>query len=304
MTEPDGADGIVVDHLTPKESFELLAHEIRLRTVRTLDEDGPLAHAALREQVGVDDPGQFNYHLRKLDGQFVREDDDGYDLTASGRRVVGAILSGGYTSDLSGETVPADADCLRCGGPLSVHLEDGGVYVACEDCDLQYNDVDIPPGVLEGYDLDDLYGLVDRWVKRHLTAAQYGFCYRCDGPVDQWVARATDDDWADGAPEYLADLPVEAILRQQCARCDDERHSVVAAAAALEPAVVGFHHDHGVDVRETPLASLDWLELGVTTVESTDPLVVSVPVALDGETLVVSFDRDFSLVDERRGHGD
>jgi hypothetical protein len=301
MTGTDGEEGVVVEHLTPEESFERLASEIRLRTIRTLDEGGPLAHADLRERVGVDDPGQFNYHLRKLDGQFVREGENGYDLTAAGRRVVGAVLSGGYTSDLRGETVPADADCLRCGGPMETHLEDDGVYLACRDCDLRLNDVDIPPAVLKGYDLSELHGLVDRWVKRRLTATQYGFCYRCDGPIDQRIARTTDDaDWADGVPDYLDDLPVEVILRHRCPRCGDERHALVPSVAVLEPAVAGFHHDHGIDVRETPLSTLDWLEMGVATVESTDPLVASVPVTLDGETLVVSFDADFSLVDDRR----
>ncbi|PSP74926.1 ArsR family transcriptional regulator [Halobacteriales archaeon QS_1_68_20] len=300
MTGSDGEDGVVVDRLSPEESFERLAHDIRLQTILTLDDDGPLSHAALRERVGVDDPGQFNYHLRKLDGRFVRDDGDGYDLTAAGRRVVGAVLSGGYTADLAGDTVPADADCLRCGGPLETHLAYGGVYVTCNECGQTFNDVEMPPSALEGSDPSEIYGLVDRWAKRRLTAAQYGFCHRCDGPIDQRVRRATEDVWEEGIPGWLADLPVEAVLEHRCTRCEEQRYSLVAAVAALEPAVASFHHEHGVDVRETPLTDLDWLEMGVTTVESTDPLVVTVPVTLDDETLVVSFDADFSLVDERR----
>ncbi|SFB68503.1 hypothetical protein SAMN05444422_101153 [Halobiforma haloterrestris] len=303
MTADDGTE-VVVERLTPEESFERLAHGIRLRTIRVLDEAGPLSHGTLRERVGVDDPGQFNYHLQKLEGQFVRNGDDGYDLTPAGRRVVGAILSGGYTSDLAGETVPADADCLRCGGPLETHLEDGGVHLSCRDCGTRLNGVDIPPGVLEARDLEDVHGIVDRWVKRRLTAVQYGFCHRCDGPVTQRILRGVDDDWEDGVPDWLSTLPVDVVLRHRCARCEVERHALVAAVAVLEPAVVGFHHDHGIDVRETPLPDLEWLEMGVTSVESTDPLVVSVPVTLGDETLVVSFDAEFSLVDERRTQAD
>jgi hypothetical protein len=301
MTGPDGGDGMVVDHLSPEESFELLAHESRVRTIQTLDEDGPLPHATLRERVGVDDPGRFNYHLRKLDGQFVREGDEGYDLTVSGRRVVGAVLSGGYTGDLAGEPISMDADCLRCGGSQAYHLDDDGVYVACRDCDLTFNRVEIPPGVLEGSGRGDVPDLVDRWLKRRLTTAQYGFCYRCDGSVDQRVIRVTDDgDWRDDVPGWLADLPVDVLVRHRCVRCGDERDAFVATMALFDPVVVGFHHEHGIDVRETPMVDLDWLEMGVTTVESTDPLVVTVPVTLDEETLVVSFDAGLSRIDDRR----
>lgn len=301
MADSDGGQLAVVQQLTPEESFERLSHEIRVQALRTLNEHGPLSHARLRERVGVVDSGQFNYHLQKLNGLFVHQTDEGYDLTPAGRRVVGAVLSGGYTSDLTGETVPADADCLRCGGQLVTHLEDGGVYVTCRDCEQRFNPVDIPPGVLEGCDLSELYDLVDRWVKRQLSGALYGFCHRCDGTLDQRVLRVADDaDWEGHDADWLDGLPIEALLRHQCARCGTERYALVAAVAALHPAVVGFHHDHGIDVRETRLTDLDWLKMGITTVESTDPLIVAVPVSLDGDTLSVSFDADFELVDERR----
>lgn len=301
MTDTATGDGVVVERLAPEESFGLLAHEIRVRIVRALDDAGPLSHTALRERIGVDDPGRFNYHLRKLDGQFVRGRDDGYELAPAGRRVVGAVLSGGFTGDLAGETVPANADCLRCGGPLATRLTEKGVSVVCLECDQRFNGVDVPPGALAGCDRGEVYELVDRWVKRRLAATQYGFCHRCDGPIDRRVVLTADEEaWADRDAEWASELPVEALLRDHCTRCGDERHALVAAAAALHPALVGFHHERGVDVRETPLTDLEWLEMGVTAVASTDPLVVSVPATLSDETLVASFDAGFELVDERR----
>ena len=300
MTESDGSDGIVVDRLAPADSFERLAHEVRLQTIQVLNEEGPLPHARLREHVGVDDPGRFNYHLQKLDGTFVREVEEGYDLTAAGRRVVGAVLSGGYTSNLSDETIPADAECLRCDGGLTIHVESDGVFLGCVDCDQTLNEVEIPPGVLEGCERTALYPLIDRWVKRMLSAARYGFCHRCDGPIDHRILRTVDEHWDGGVPEWLDGIPVDVVFRYRCHRCGEERYAVVASVALLDPAVVGFHYDHGVDVHETPMTALDWLELGVTTVESTDPLIVSVPVTIDGETLVASFDENFTRVAVRR----
>lgn len=48
------------------------------------------------------------------------------------------------------------------------------------------------------------------------------------------------------------------------------------------------------------MRDLDWLEMGVTAIESVDPLVVTVPITLGDETLVVSFDDVLTLVDEQR----
>ncbi len=289
-------DAVVVEQLTPEESFECLAHEVRMQTVRVLDEQGPLAHGELRERVGVDDSGRFNYHLQKLDGQFVRKGEEGYELTAAGRRVVGAVVSGSFTSDLEGKEVPSEAECFRCGGTLATHLEKGGANMTCMDCGQRLNSVDIPPRVLEGCATADLHGLVDRWVKRRVSSVEYGFCHRCDGPVEDQLVLATGPE----TPRWLDDLPVEAAVHQRCSRCGVEYHALVPGIAVLHPAAMGFHYDHGVDVRKTPMADLDWLQMGVTAVESTDPLVVSVPMALDDETLVLEFDEEMALVDEYR----
>lgn len=301
MSGDEREDDLVVDRLAPAESFKRLSHAVRIRTLRTLDADGPLRHAALRERVGVDDPGRFNYHLQKLGDQFVANGDEGYRLTPAGRRVVGAIESGEYTGDLIGETIPSDADCLRCGGRLDTHVEDGRVYVSCRDCDTKVNSVDIPAIVLESTDIENLYSVLDRWVKRRLASTQYGFCHRCNGPIETALVSVDDEAaWEGRHREWATKLPVEALYRATCPHCNTERHAMIPAVAVLQPAVVGFHHEHGIDVRSTPLTDLDWLEMGVASITNTDPLAVSVPITLDEETLSVIFDADVSLVDERR----
>ena len=64
--------------LQPDEAFVTLGNETRIEILRALqDAGGPLAFSELRDRVGVDDPGQFNYHLGKLAGHFVRKDEGG-----------------------------------------------------------------------------------------------------------------------------------------------------------------------------------------------------------------------------------
>ncbi|MFC4357215.1 winged helix-turn-helix domain-containing protein [Halobium salinum] len=260
----------VVSRLSPEEAFSLLGHETRLRTLETLSAaDGPLAFSELRERVGADDPGGFNYHLGKLVGRYVRKVDgaaesgtrasltaapdtvEGYELTMPGRRMVGAVLSGGTTKGLDGDAdpVPVDADCPNCGAAMRAQFRDHGVRVGCDDCPFDFTNPEIPPGALEGRPHEAVPELVDRWLKRGSAVAEHGFCEVCDGPFERRFLVSTDDD----APDWLTgEAGAEVTVRDRCARCGYGWHSSVAAAVTDHPAVVAFHWEHGVDLRETP----------------------------------------------------
>lgn len=288
---------VVVERLSPDEAFELMAHETRFRILRALDEvDDPLAFSEVRKRVGVEDPGQFNYHLGKLVGRFVREDDEGYRLTAAGRRVVGAVLSGGYTSVLEGDPVPMDVPCLNCGAPMETRFREDGITVGCDDCDMTFANPDVPPGILEDRSREDAPAVVDRWSKQLMHAMTYGFCDCCDGPVEETVYLPDDDvapDWVDGEQ-------FDVRVRYDCGRCSQRWDSLIPAVVVAHPAVAGFHHEHGVDVRKTPMWELDWLRAGAATVVNEDPLRVEVPVTVDDETRVFTFDADLDVVDDRQ----
>ncbi|MFC7044931.1 hypothetical protein ACFQH6_05385 [Halobacteriaceae archaeon GCM10025711] len=79
-------------------AFDLLSDETRLHIIQALFEhrrehpDQPaVPFSRLRSRAGVDDAGQFNYHLGRLRDRFVAKTDDGYTLTPAGE-AVGALL--------------------------------------------------------------------------------------------------------------------------------------------------------------------------------------------------------------------
>jgi len=83
MTEDDGDEDV-----PPEDAFSLVANETRMDVLKALWEaDGPRSFSALRERVGVRDSGQFNYHLGKLVGHFVRKTADGYRLSLDDREL-------------------------------------------------------------------------------------------------------------------------------------------------------------------------------------------------------------------------
>ncbi|MFW6448095.1 MAG: DUF7351 domain-containing protein [Halobacteriota archaeon] len=290
-------DRPLVEDVDPEAAFKRLGHQHRLATLLALDEASALTFSDLRERVGADDPGGFNYHLRQLDGLFVEQVEGAYELTPAGRRVVAALHSGAFTSDFVDQTIDTDHRCLRCDGTLQVHLERKGMSVSCRSCELRYNHVEIPPRAVVDHDRGELFDLVERWVKQWITTAEYGVCPRCDGRMGRRVLRADDpDDWGGAIPGWVQDLPVSVVLRYQCERCGETRFGHAAAVAALHPIVAAFHHEHGIDVRRIPLPDLEWLSLGSATVASTDPLRIEVVAEVAGDALRVTFDRDFELV--------
>jgi len=86
-TDPDAADTDPVP--AAAETFSLLSDETRVRILVALSQaaDDPVSFSDLRSRVGVDDSGQFNYHLDRLCERLVTKTDDGYLLTDSGEAV-------------------------------------------------------------------------------------------------------------------------------------------------------------------------------------------------------------------------
>lgn len=108
-------------------ALETLSNEHRLAILRTLAEaDRPLSFSELRKAVGIDDPGQFNYHLTELCERFVRKEDGGYSLGHRSERVV---LAAGDIEP-KGATDATTEGCPVCGEPdcdrlIHLHLASG-----------------------------------------------------------------------------------------------------------------------------------------------------------------------------------
>ena len=296
MSDGDAEGRDVVDQLSPERAFEIVGHETRLAILDALnDAEGALSFGDLRRRVGADDPGGFNYHLRQLTDRFVRASDEGYRLRPPGRRVVGAVLSGAFTQSMAGETVAVDGSCTVCDGSLVAAFEGDGVRVVCADCEWVNSGPAVPPAVIADRPTEDAPAAAGRWLRRKALSSKLGLCPNCDGRLDRRLRLPDDDD----APDWFDGHISAAVRVADCRRCGHWWHAIAEVAILAEPAVVAFHHEHGVDAIETPAWELDWLEHGLASVASEDPLRVAVPVTLEGETKTFVVDRGVSVVDVR-----
>lgn len=281
-------DGAV---LTPEAAFGLLGNESRVAIVRALGEasEERLSFSKLRERAGIRDSGGFNYHLDRLVDTFVRREADGYALTFAGARVVGAILSGTFTEKGATEEFELDSTCPVCGSTISASYRDERVTVRCPGCDERLSHFGFPPGGFEDRDATELTRTFDRWLRNVFALLADGICINCSGRTHGSLTTES---------EYTKDGE-EVAVAFSCERCGDAATASVGSFVVEHPAVVAFHHDHGVDVDETTGWGLPWLRNERTELRSADPLRAATRIELDGATLELAVDErlDVTVLD-------
>jgi len=290
------------------EAFGLVANETRFDILRALweaskDEPDAVQFSRLREYVGIDDSGQFNYHLDELVPRFVRKEEDGYGLTHAGRQVIGAAVSGVYTDAETTAVEPIDVgECAECGGQLEARYDSGEMEIECLDCELVVTDgMAAPPVVAATHDESALPDAFSRHLKTRIETMNQGFCPLCRGGVDRALTRFTESEPA-LTSDAGEDGPFEDVLdvRYACRACGFEAHGVVGTALASEPVVAAFLFDQGIEVSDTLVWEFDWLYDFDAEITSEDPVRVEAILDVDGEQLVLTLDGTLDVVDHER----
>ena len=307
-------------------AFELLGDETRLAILLALwdasephAEDDGLSFTDLRDRVGIRQGGQFNYHLDKLVGRFVRKTDEGYGLRRSGRKLVQSIIAGTGIEDPVLEPTPIDAPCPFCDAPTAITYERHYVYRVCTECD---GDVDPgsehPRGSLSGWTFEPT-GLSGRTAEDVYTASTLktfariglrfeGICPDCSGTVEwSFEVCADHDASSDGTcPECGRKRAV--VAREACTVCKSAGVGSPAIKTLLHPAVVSFYYDHGIEVGFTGntdytdvVRTLQLVEGFEEEVRSTDPVRVRVTVSHDEDELRLLLDEALNVVEVDRG---
>lgn len=274
--------------LAPAEAFAALGDETRVAIVETLaeavageGEDG-LTFSELRKRVGVEDAGQFNYHLDELRGQFVAKRDGKYRPQHPALQAVVAIKSGTYT-DRSSRTATLDRECPLCGGQTEATYDDGFVEVSCLGEHDRLFGTRVPPAAAADRSVEDVVTLAAVETNRDVARAIDGTCFLCWGSTT--VERF----------EHDGDEPLHANL--SCDNCWLRSTFPVAAAIVTHPAVVSLYHRHGRDVRTEWLLSLEFVrDPDATTVVSTDPYRVRVDVSVGEDAVALTLDDDLNVV--------
>ncbi|QPV63798.1 winged helix-turn-helix transcriptional regulator [Halosimplex litoreum] len=293
------------DAVAPTALFELLADETRLSIVRELAgvrrsnwQWAGLSFADLRRAVGVEDAGNFSYHLEKLRGPLVVKDGEEYHLRNRGMQLVSAVESGEYTGP--GETVRGETefDCPYpdCDRALEVAYDDQYCRIRCPDHHV-FNGTAIPPVAADHLTASELLAVTMLDLREQVERARAGVCPNCWGPVDAALPSP-----APSLPSMDdVGVPDDALLATfTCGRCPTSFDLPPGACVVDHPAVLAFYHDHGEDIRYRPYVALPFCSIGRADLESEEPVRVRVDVRLDDDTLHLWLDAETNVVEYER----
>ncbi|KAB1197217.1 MULTISPECIES: helix-turn-helix transcriptional regulator [Haloferax] len=281
MNEPnkhsDGTD--TAEEMTA--TFATLGNETRLRIVRSLwgVPGGEATFSELQAAVGMRDSGQFNYHLNKLVGRFVQKDDNRYRLSSAGVLVLGAILSGSYTTS---DRVPPYAfgdACLNCDATLLATYEDEHARVFCPTCPTFTLSTYVPPRILEQYGREQVHVALDHWGRLTVETLRLGICTNCHSRVDPELRHQTED----------VDV---SLVAYECERCPKDSQISLGMYLMRDPAVVSFHHEHGVNLESEPFWRLPFLMEESGDMLSEEPVVVEKRIRAGDEVLLATIRED------------
>jgi hypothetical protein len=271
----------------PADAFSAVADETRLSILEALwTVETPARFSEVHREVGLGDSAQFNYHLGKLRGQFVRKVDGGYELRTAGERVVQAILAGSFTEHPRRAVDIADP-CVRCGATLDAYYEDERLRIACPECGHGHGEYPFPPGGLHDRTDAEVLAAFDQRVRHLHCLAKDGVCPECNGRVETAIERGGDCCLG-------ASLHAEHV----CQQCGHELCSAVGLVLLDQSEVVAFCEAQGIAVSETPYWRFGWcVDDDPVTVVSEDPWRLRVAVTAGGAALAATVDGDLSVLE-------
>lgn len=292
-----------------------LANETRLRILLVLwdADDRPLRFGELRERVGMRDPGQFRYHLRKLEDQFVRKTPEGYDIANAGVNVVWAIRSGDLTTraDVGSFSFPLDSTCATCGATLTLRSEEQMLAVTCPSCGQQHEMTPFHPSGLVGRTEDEILATYEQVIRTQHHLGAHDICPRCYGSGSFEVS--TDESLLPvGLRDSLSADELAELTRYDpddgkvnvvwtCSQCGLWMEFPLGVLLSYRLEVAKFYRDHGVDIDSISARELpQYLGDVQITVTETTPLSLQVAVTLDDETLTISVEEGFTAITTER----
>lgn len=289
--------------LDPAETFAIIGNETRLEILQILFEEKfrTLSFSELRKRVGMRDGSQFNYHLKKLEGPFIRKTDEGYTPHHAGFNVIRTIVEGSFTDHPRIAPFETGGTCVKCGEPLHAEYEFEMMFVRCSECQTMHAMGMFPPGALTGRTNHEVLTAFERRKRCRFDLSVNGICFMCSG-TNTGILIRNPEDVLIKAPVDPTDFPsYELGIKYQCEYCDVWDFGSAGRHILDHPEVVAFHRDHGIDLNNVPYWELDWVITNeLTTIVSEEPLQVQVTTSLDTEDLQVLLDETFGVSNVER----
>lgn len=324
MSETRLSPDLDLEGLSPNEAFAVLGNEIRLDIIRVLwhadaaheyddgsDTTKTMSYSALRQAVGIEDNGKFNYHLSELGPEFIRQTDEGYRLSGAGKQIARTVIavSGTGSHDFTAELAE---DCPLCDAPLMATYEDQRLRVRCTECDGLFGD-QAPTGTLFLTSFPSA-GITDRSSDEmveaglyrcalDITYLMYGVCRECAGRISSSVSVCDEHERRGSRVCNSCGTPFRVWAEMECDTCGFAKQLPVEMFVTGLVTVTGLLDDRELENLTRSLTeAIDLLQNGVQTTVSKDPFRVSITIDAGDTTYATVLDEYMKVVDFDRDH--
>lgn len=266
MGQPEAmADG-KLSGVDPQELFRLLGNETRMAIMEVLWDDlvfqdyvtgtlEGLTFSDLLEQAGVDDSGNFNYHLSELTGQLIHDEDDGYQLSPLGYNLMAAIdRFGSFVYEPIAPT-PLAESCPFCGGTLEGSYEHNLLNVKCQDCDglghpgnIQF--VYLPSTGVHGRDLVGLLDTATLQLLQRVQSLSHGSCWSCHHHITATLEACDEHDVGDQGSCPHCHRRFGLVVSTECEHCGTAGQGPAIELAITEPSTQTAFAEAGIGPHE------------------------------------------------------
>lgn len=307
--------------LSPNDAFAVLGNEIRMEILQVLGKaGGALPFSELRERVGVSDSGQFNYHLDKLTGHFLKQTDKGYELRRAGARIIESILSGAVTETPMLEPTVIEEPCFLCGEPLEVSFHEERLEMYCTGCAGLFGEANrtgewqsdpthgylgylpLPPAGVRGRTPRELFHAAWVWGNLEIQSMASGVCPRCSATMDSTIDVCTEHYPTEGLCDHC-DRRKAINLGFTCTNCIFEGGGAFVIGLVATTELLAFLVGNGLNPvnPDSPSAVDKVHNTFEEEVLSTDPLKVHITFECGGSTIGLTVDDDLAVVDTSEG---
>jgi DNA-binding transcriptional ArsR family regulator len=287
------------------EALSILGDETRLEILLALAKEANeqevgsgLTFSDLRERVGVEDSGRFNYHLNELRDQFVTKLDEEYVARYPGLAIVATMYAGVHRDTGADESRTAETEltCSECNSHIQVHYGANdlysGMWMECPEHGT-FDNIPVPPGAQMDRSLHELMEVAYTHFATNLELARQGICLQC---------------WGNMSVEYPVELPEEQQVdnriqvRLKCDRCWNQSIVILHSLFLKHPSVRGPFADRGYSLGETVemITATDESSVCETELLGTDPARARLRVDVDGESVELTIDEECAVIETER----
>lgn len=309
----------------PEEAFSVLGNETRMEVLKLLGgSNEPLSFSELFERVDYDTASNFTYHLDRLDGHFIQQTDDGYELTQRGNRVHQAVLSGAMTDSPRVEPAELDEECYHCGSNIWIDYRNQLAYIYCPGCDGNYGVPDselaerlgepdfaskfsvkamnpCPPALVANRSPAEIHRTSVAWFHLEMLAWGHDLCPSCSGTLDASVDVCETHDASDGLCEVCGNLQaVDQTI--SCTNCTHSKEGMLSYRLFSNTAMLDFITDHGLNPIAPTSPETFW---GYFTpydedIRSVEPFEARVTFAIGEDAITLTVDDELAVVEATR----